>query len=330
MPPPPTGYLSPSAGPASHHGYSATSLTAARVGIAQTAHRRRLPVTLDAPGVRAWAVASRRPAIEREIAVHLERYKSTGVELMMGSGRFIAPKALEVQTIDGETRILTGDQVFLNLGSHAAMPDIPGLSAAAPLSHIEALELAVVPSHLAILGGGYVALEMAQAYCRFGSRVTVIEDRPRIMSREDPDVADEVQRILSEEGVEFLVGARTVAVEGRSGDKVMLSLRTASGDRHIEASDLLVAAGRIPNTAAIGLDTAGIETDARGYIRVNERREATAPDVWAIGECAGSPHFTHVSVDDFRIVRDNLAGGNRTTHDRLVPYCPIPCLPMWD
>jgi pyruvate/2-oxoglutarate dehydrogenase complex dihydrolipoamide dehydrogenase (E3) component len=151
--------------------------------------------------------------------------------------------------------------------------------------------------------------------------VTVIETGPRIMSREDPDVADEIQRILSEEGIQFLTGARTVAAEGRSGDKIALTLRTSSGDQRIEASDLLVAAGRVPNTAGIGLEVAGIETDARGYIRVNERLETTAPEVWAIGECAGSPQFTHVSVDDFRIIRDNLAGGNRTTGDRLVPYC---------
>jgi pyruvate/2-oxoglutarate dehydrogenase complex dihydrolipoamide dehydrogenase (E3) component len=275
------------------------------------------PVSTDMARVRQ----RKREMVEREVAFHLERYKSTGVELIMGSGRFAAPKTLEVQTNDGTARVLTADQVFLNIGSHAAIPDIPGLAAASPLTHIEALELDYLPSHLIVLGAGYVGLEMAQAYRRFGSRVTVIETGPRIMSREDPDVADEIQRILSEEGIQFLTGARTVAAEGRSGDKIALTLRTSSGDQRIEASDLLVAAGRVPNTAGIGLEVAGIETDARGYIRVNERLETTAPEVWAIGECAGSPQFTHVSVDDFRIIRDNLAGGNRTTGDRLVPYC---------
>src|SRR5580704_2599557 len=275
------------------------------------------PVTTDMARVRQ----RKREMVDREVAFHLERYKSTGVELIMGSGRFVAPKTLEVRTNDGITRVLTANQVFLNIGSHAAIPDIPGLAAASPLTHIEALELDYLPSHLVVLGGGYVGLEMAQAYRRFGSRVTVIEDGPRIMSREDPDVADEIQRILSEEGIEFLVAARTLAVQGHSGDKVTITLRTSSGDPQIEASDLLVAVGRVPNTAGIGLDTIGVELDARGYIRVNERLETTAPDIWAIGECAGSPQFTHASVDDFRIIRDNLAGGSRNTHDRLVPYC---------
>jgi pyruvate/2-oxoglutarate dehydrogenase complex dihydrolipoamide dehydrogenase (E3) component len=263
----------------------------------------------------------KREMVEREVAFHLERYKATGVELIMGSGHFVAPKTLEVQTNDGTARVLTANQVFLNIGSHAAVPDIPGLATASPLTHIEALELDYLPSHLVILGAGYVGLELAQAYRRFGSRVTVIEDGTRIMGREDADVADEILRILSEEGIEFLVTARTLAVQGRSGDKVTMTLRTSSGDQRIKASDLLVAAGRVPNTAGIGLEIAGVELDARGYIRVNDRLETTAPGVWAIGECAGSPQFTHASVDDFRIIRDNLAGGSRTTSDRLVPYC---------
>jgi pyruvate/2-oxoglutarate dehydrogenase complex dihydrolipoamide dehydrogenase (E3) component len=275
------------------------------------------PVKTDMARVRQ----RKREMVEREVAAHLDRYKATGVALIMGSGRFVAPKTLDVETNDGATRLLSADQVFLNIGSHAAIPDIPGLAAASPLTHIEALELAYVPAHLVILGAGYVGLEMAQAYRRYGSRVTVVEGSPRIMGREDPDVADEIQRILAGEGVEFLMDAQTLAVGGRSGDKVSLALRTGSGDRQIEASDLLVAAGRIPNTGGIGLELAGVELDARGYIRVNERLETSAPDVWAIGECAGSPQFTHASVDDFRIIRDNLAGGQRTTGDRLVPYC---------
>jgi pyruvate/2-oxoglutarate dehydrogenase complex dihydrolipoamide dehydrogenase (E3) component len=140
------------------------------------------------------------------------------------------------------------------------------------------------------------------------------------MSREDPDVADEIQRILSGEGIQILLGAEPIDVHGRSGEKVAVAVRTASGEKKIEGSDLLVAVGRIPNTAGIGLEQAGVELDARGYIRVNERLETSAAGVWAIGECAGSPQFTHVSIDDFRIVRDNMAGGSRSTGDRLVPY----------
>src|SRR2546430_11301479 len=130
-----------------------------------------------------------------------------------------------------------------------------------------------------------------------------------------------MQRILSAEGVECLVAAQTLHVPGRSGKDVTVTVRTAAGEQRIEGSDILVAAGRIPNTAGIGLEEAGVELDGRGYIRVNERLETTASEVWAIGECAGSPQFTHVSEDDFRIIRDNLAGGKRSTRDRLVPYC---------
>ena len=169
--------------------------------------------------------------------------------------------------------------------------------------------------------GPHRELELAQAYRRFGSRVTVIEHAPRLMGREDPDVADEMQRILSDEGMQFLVAAETRNVNGRSGNEVSVAVRTSAGEQKIEGSDILVAAGRIPNTAGIGLAQTGVELDAHGYIRVNERLETSAPDVWAIGECAGSPQFTHVSIDDFRIIKDNLAGGTESTRARLVPYC---------
>jgi pyruvate/2-oxoglutarate dehydrogenase complex dihydrolipoamide dehydrogenase (E3) component len=274
------------------------------------------PVTTDMAKVRQRKQAM----VEREIAFHLNAYKTSGAELIMGSGRFVAPKTLEVTLNDGGTRLLTGNQVVVNLGSHAAVPNIPGLEAARPLTHIEALELDYLPAHLIVLGGGYVGIETAQAYRRFGSRVTIIEPGRQLMGREDPDVADEMRRILGGEGIEILLEAEPVRVHGLSGDDVAVALRTASGERKIDGSDLLVAVGRVPNTADIGLEQAGVELDARGYIRVNERLQTTAPDVWAIGEGAGSPQFTHVSVDDFRIVRDNMAGGSRSTGDRLVPY----------
>jgi pyruvate/2-oxoglutarate dehydrogenase complex dihydrolipoamide dehydrogenase (E3) component len=263
----------------------------------------------------------KRRMVEGEIAAHLRNYATSGAELIMGSGRFVAPRTLEVRLNDGGTRVLAGDQVFLNVGTHATIPSVPGLEAAGPLTNIEALELDYVPPHLIVLGGGYVGLELGQAYRRFGSRVTVIERGPQLMSREDTDVSDEVQRILSDEGIQFLVGAEVLQVHGRSGEGVSLVVRTTSGEQTIEGSDILVAAGRTPNTAGIGLEVAGVELDSRGYIRVNDRLETSAPGVWALGDCAGSPQFTHVAGDDFRIVRDNLAGGQRSTHDRLVPYC---------
>jgi pyruvate/2-oxoglutarate dehydrogenase complex dihydrolipoamide dehydrogenase (E3) component len=275
------------------------------------------PITVDITKVRQ----TKRDMVDGEVAARLGLFKSSGAELIMGTGRLVAPKTVEVHLNDGGTRLLAGDKVFLDVGTHATIPDIPGLAAAQPLTHIEGLELDHLPSHLIVLGGGYVGLELAQAYRRFGSQVTIIEHGPRLMSREDPDVADEVRTILSDEGIRFLVGAQPVEVRGQSGREVGLVMRTASGEQKVEGSHILVAAGRTPNTGGIGLEEAGIELDARGYIRVNDRLETTVPDVWAIGECAGSPQFTHASVDDFRIIWDNLAGGHRSTRDRLIPYC---------
>ena len=263
----------------------------------------------------------KRAMVEGLVAKHLELYKASGAELIMGTGRFVAPKTLEVSLNDGGTRQLTGDRVFINIGTRPAIPDVPGLKEAGPLTNIEALELDYVPRHLIVLGGGYVGLELAQAFRRFGSRVTLIEQGPHIAGREDEDVAEEMRRILSNEGIEILVAAEPQRVSGRSGEDVRMTVRTSSGERTIEGSDILAAAGRIPSTAGIGLDVAGVELDSRGYIKVNERLETTASGVWAVGECAGSPQFTHVSYDDFRIIRDNLAGGDRTTRGRLIPYC---------
>jgi pyruvate/2-oxoglutarate dehydrogenase complex dihydrolipoamide dehydrogenase (E3) component len=274
-------------------------------------------VALDMAKVRQ----RKRDMVDGLIATHLQNYKASGAELIMGAGRFLAPKTLEVRLNHGGTRVLSGDQVFLNLGTHPAIPSVPGLEAARPLTNIEALDLDYLPAHLIVLGGGYVGLELAQAYRRFGSSVTIVEHGPQLMGREDPDVAEEVRRILAGEGVNLLMATETLRAEGRSGEDVRLIVRTSSGEQTIEGSDILVAAGRTPNTAGIGLDVAGVELDAHRYIRVNERLETSAPQVWAIGECAGSPQFTHVSFDDFRVIRDNLGGGTRTTRDRLVPYC---------
>lgn len=274
------------------------------------------PIKIDMAKVRG----RKQDMVDREIAFHLKACKESGAELIMGSGRFVEPKTIEVTLNDGGTRLLTGKEVVINVGSHAAIPNIPGLEAARALTHIEALELDYVPAHLIVLGGGYIGIEMAQAYRRFGSRVTIIEPGYQLMSREDADVATEMQRILTGENIEILLDAQPVNVHGLSGDEVSVTIRTASEERTITGSDLLVATGRIPNTADIGLERTDVELDARGFIRVNERLETTASGVWAIGECAGSPQFTHVSVDDFRIVRDNMAGGNRRTDERLVPY----------
>jgi pyruvate/2-oxoglutarate dehydrogenase complex dihydrolipoamide dehydrogenase (E3) component len=276
------------------------------------------PVTLDMAKVRQ----RKREMVEGLIALHLDLYKKSGAELIMGDGRFVAPKTLEVRLRDGGgTRLLTGERVFLNLGTRATIPPAPGLADARPMTNIELLELDRLPAHLIVLGGGYVGLEFAQAYRRFGSRVTVVEHGPRLAGREDADVAEAIGQLFADEGIEVLVSAEALRAEGRSGEKVRLRLRVPGGERPLEGSDILVATGRTPNTAGIGLDTVGVRLDERGYVQVNDRLETSAPGVWAIGECAGSPQFTHVSEDDFRVIRDNLAGGSRTTRGRLIPFC---------
>jgi pyruvate/2-oxoglutarate dehydrogenase complex dihydrolipoamide dehydrogenase (E3) component len=266
-------------------------------------------------------LARKRDMVDGLIAMHLDNYKASGAELIMGTGRFIAPKTIEVSLNDGGTRVLTGDRVALNLGTHATIPDIPGLAAAKPLTNIEALELDRLPDHLVVIGGGYVGLELAHAYRRFGSRVSIIEAGPQLAGREDSDVAAAILEMLRDEEIVVHLEAKVLGVQGRSGETVSLQMRTPSGDQTIEGSDILVAVGRTPNTSGIGLDLAGVAVDTRGYVAVNDRLETSASDVWAVGECAGSPQFTHVSFDDFRIIRDNLAGGDRTTRNRLVPYC---------
>ncbi|WEK50196.1 MAG: FAD-dependent oxidoreductase [Candidatus Kaistia colombiensis] len=263
----------------------------------------------------------KRAMVDGLIAMHLENYKASGAELVMGSGRLLAPRTIEVRLNEGGMRVFTASRVFLNIGTSPTMPDIPGLAAAEPLTHIEALDLDRLPAHLIVLGGGYVGLELAQAYRRFGSRVTVLDHGTRLARREDADIAELIRQILDKEGIEILLGAETLSVDGRSGDEIRLRIRTSAGETLVAGSDLLVAAGRSPNTSGIGLETIGINLDPRGYIAVNERLETSVSNVWAIGECAGSPQFTHASLDDFRIIRDNLAGGKRSTRDRLVPYC---------
>jgi pyruvate/2-oxoglutarate dehydrogenase complex dihydrolipoamide dehydrogenase (E3) component len=258
--------------------------------------------------------------VEREIGAHLRLYKESGAELIMGNGRLKGPTQIEVELNGGGVRELTGSRLIVNVGTHAAIPNIPGIHAARALTHIEALELDYVPAHLVVMGGGYVAIELAQAYRRFGSRVTILEAGPRIMSREDPDVAAELAEMLTRDGIEVLLNTSATAVEGLSGDEVRVMLKSASGPQSIEGSDLLVAVGRVPNTEDIGLNEAGIRRDRLGYIEVNDRLETSVPNAWAIGECAGSPQFTHASVHDFKIVSANLAGGNRSTRGRLIPH----------
>jgi pyruvate/2-oxoglutarate dehydrogenase complex dihydrolipoamide dehydrogenase (E3) component len=267
----------------------------------------------------AGVVARKRKMVEAEVAAHLERYRQSGAELILGDARFTGSKTVEVKLSSGGVRQLTAERVFLNLGTRPALPPIPGLDGVA-LTNIELLELDRLPGRLVVLGGGYVGLELAQAFRRFGSPVVVVERGPRLLANEDPDLVEALQGLFSDEGIDVRLNAETLRVEGRRG-ALNVVIRSGGREGVLEATDVLAALGRTPNTRGIGLELTGVELDARGYIKVNERLETAAPGVWALGECAGSPQFTHISFDDFRVVRDNLAGKSRSTHGRPVPFC---------
>jgi len=275
------------------------------------------PVKVDMAGV----FSRKRKMVDGLIQMHQERYRDSGAELIMGDARFTEPKTVQVTLNSGGTRTIRADRVFLNVGTRASLPNIPGLAEAKPLTHVEALNLQRLPEHLAILGGGYVGLEFAQALRRFGSRVTIVHRGNQLLKREDPDVAVALLQLMKDAGVVVLLKTDLLKVTGRSGERLQLHIRSGDTTSTLEASDILVATGRTPNTDRLDADKAGVELDSRGYIRVKETLQTTATDVWAMGECAGSPQFTHVAFDDYRIVRDNLSGGARTTRDRLIPYC---------
>ena len=274
-------------------------------------------VSTDMKGV----LRRKQKMVEGEVQFHLDRFKTTGAELIQGEAQFVAAKTVEVRLIEGGRRMITGDRVFLDLGSRSTIPDILGLPAAKPMTHVEALDLNRLPEHVIVLGGGYVGLELAQALRRFGSAVTVIERGPQLAAAEDPDVAQALLENFTSEGIKVLLDTQVSQVEGLSGQNVRIAVENGHGEQTIEGTDLLVATGRTPNTQGLGLEKAGVELDTRGYIKVNERLETTSPGVWAMGDCAGSPQFTHVAFDDFRVVRDNLNGSSRTTRDRLIPFC---------
>ncbi len=278
---------------------------------------------MDSLSVDMKAVQRRkRTMVEGLHQMHVDATNASGAELIMGKGRFVGLRTLEVElNSGGGKRTISGDKVFLDLGSRAAMPGLPGLAEAKPMTHVEALELERLPEHLIVLGGGYVGLELSQAIRRFGSHVTVVEAGPQLAGREDADVGAALLELFVDEGIEVLLGTEVRRVEGRTGDRVRINVKDKRGERTIEGTDLLVATGRKANSDGIGLEKTGVELDEHGYIRVNERLETTSANIWAMGDCAGSPQFTHVAFDDFRVVYANLNGGNRTTRNRLIPFC---------
>lgn len=276
-------------------------------------------VTFD--GVDPIKVRDRKRAVVAEmVGRNQTNFDRSGMTLLLGTARFTGLRSLEVRLRDGGVRELTADKVFLNTGTRPALPPLLGLVEAQPLNSESVQELDRLPEHLIVLGGGYVGCEFAQMFRRFGSRVTVIERAETFLPREDDDVAEQVLQVFREDGIDVLLGASVRQVEGLSGQSIEVRIQTPSGERTVQGSDLLAALGRVPNTEELNLPVADVETDNRGFIKVNERLETTATGVWALGDVNGGPQFTHVSLDDWRIVTANLAGKNRSTIDRLVPY----------
>ena len=263
----------------------------------------------------------KRKMVDGMVVRNHEFYRESGAELVMGQGCFVGPRTIEVTADDGAMRSLRGDMVVISTGSRARIDTIPGLAESRPMTHVEALDLDRLPAHLIILGGGYVGLELAQAFRRFGSRVTVVERNDALAHREDRDVSDALRKLFEDEGIEVRTGTRVERVEGRSDESVKLHATSDGAGGWIEGTDILVASGRTPNTDGIGLEAAGIERDERGFIKVDDRSRTTVSRVWAIGDCAGSPQFTHMADDDVRVIRAGLAGEDRTTSGRLVPSC---------
>jgi len=244
-----------------------------------------------------------------------------GVDLLMGEAHFTGPKTLEVRLADGETRQLTAETIFINAGARPSKPTLRGLDTVPILDSTSIMELDIVPQHLLVLGGGYVGLEFGQMFRRFGSQVTIIQRGPRLLAREDDDVADQVADILREDGLEILLETTPLHVEQVGDGKIQLTVKTPTGERTLTGSHLLIAAGRTPNTDWLNLPVTGVITDKHSFIQVDDRLETNIPGIYALGDIKGGPAFTHISYDDFRIIRTNLLeNGNATIAERLVPY----------
>ena len=247
--------------------------------------------------------------------------KSEDVDLLMGEAAFTGPKAVEVHLHDGSVQQLTGDLFFINTGERPSVPHLEGIENVPYLNSTSIMELDVVPEHLLIIGGGYIGLEFGQMFRRFGSKVTIVQRGKQLLAREDPDIAEEVAKILREDGVEVLLETNTSQVTKDANGTIQLVVKTPEGERTLSGSHLLAGTGRTPNTDKLNLDATGVQVNKKGYIQVNDTLETNVPGIYALGDVKGPPAFTHISYDDFRIIRTNLIEhGKASIADRLVPY----------
>jgi pyruvate/2-oxoglutarate dehydrogenase complex dihydrolipoamide dehydrogenase (E3) component len=246
--------------------------------------------------------------------------QTANLELIFGEASFSGSKSLIVRMKDGSEKELTADSFFINAGARPSVPPLTGLKDVPSLDSTSIMELDFVPEHLLVLGGGYVGLEFGQMFRRFGSQVTIVQSGGQLLTREDPDVAQEVARILEEDGIRVLLNAKATGV-GKTGEATTVEMEQQGRKVTVAGSHLLVATGRVPNSDTLNLAAAGVKTNARGFIEVNDRLETSAPGIYALGDIKGGPAFTHISYDDFRIIRTNvIEKGNATIAGRLVPY----------
>jgi pyruvate/2-oxoglutarate dehydrogenase complex dihydrolipoamide dehydrogenase (E3) component len=246
--------------------------------------------------------------------------KTANLELIFGDARFTGPSTVEVRFNDGAPRSLSAECIFINAGTRASRPKLDGLDDVEALDNVSIMELDALPENLLILGGGYIGLEFGQLFRRFGSGVTIVESGSQLLTHEDPDVAEEVGKILRQDGIELLLNAKAIRVR-RTDGKIRLEVEQQGQSTTLVGSHLLLATGRVPNSDTLNLAAAGIQMNDRGFIQVNDRLETTASGVYALGDIKGGPAFTHISYDDFRIIRANLLEKkNATTNNRQIPY----------
>ncbi|MET8231722.1 FAD-dependent oxidoreductase [Micromonospora sp. NPDC005298] len=261
--------------------------------------------------------AHKQDVVEGMVAANRQQFLDSGLHLVIGTARFVAPRTVRVSLPDGGERLLRGADVVINTGTRPHLPPVPGLAEAGVLTSESLLRLDRLPARLVVLGGGTVGVEFAQMFASFGSAVTVIEGGPQLLSREDPDVGDALLRVFLHDGIDVRVGVSVARVDRETDGTVRVTLDDGS---LVTGDDVLVAAGRDPVTDGLGLDTAGVQLSERGFVVVDEYLRTTAERTWAAGDVAGSPQFTHASLDDYRIIRANLAGERRSTAGRLIPY----------
>jgi pyruvate/2-oxoglutarate dehydrogenase complex dihydrolipoamide dehydrogenase (E3) component len=305
-----------------NYGCTPTKTMVASAEVAYLARRaQEFGIHVGEVDVDMRAVVDRKRGIVAASRKSGEKKYQHDIDLLRGTGFFTGPKQVRVRLEDGEERDLTAEFIVIDTGLSTALPKLDGIDTVPHLDNVSIMELERLPQHLLVLGGGYVGLEFGQMFRRFGSEVTIIQNGPQLLAQEDSDVAEEVASLLREDGIEILLGANATAVS-TGGAGVRLTVSSSAGACAVEGTDLLIATGRKPNTAALNLAAAGIAMDGDGYIPVNEKLETSVPGVFAVGDVKGGPAFTHVSYDDFRVLKANLLdGGHRVTTGRPLPYC---------